>query len=318
VGGRFHATAVFLTVSLIEPVPDLSPILYERGGKRGLSLHSHLDPPLSEEIIRRLTRPHRSSHYFLLFVGKGVVHYSVDMQEVPVAAGEALFVRPQQIRVPPREKSDAEYFKITFDEVCYSRLPRTYKFWLDPWDERRIRLPPDARDRLVRVFELLRLSLQVEDGGASLMIAYLNTVMSELERAYFAATQRRMSSRNVTTFLGFQELIEEEFRSQPLVSELAQTLAVSDSALYAVVKEFAGVPPKEYLNRRIALEAQRLLSYAQISVKELASQLGFDDENYFCRFFRKRTGKSVSEFQSALQDLSRTPADSSLTSTWTG
>jgi AraC family transcriptional regulator, transcriptional activator of pobA len=51
------------------------------------------------------------------------------------------------------------------------------------------------------------------------------------------------------------------------------------------------------------IEAQRKLQYSHLSVKELAYELGFNDPDYFSRFFKKCTGKSVSEFLEVRQDL---------------
>ena len=82
-------------------------------------------------------------------------------------------------------------------------------------------------------------------------------------------------------------------------------LGLSETSLYDLVKEWAGVSPKEYMNRRVALEAQRLLLYSGVSVKELAGRLGFADENYLSRFFRKQTGNSVTDFLSQFEELSR-------------
>ena len=301
-----------LTESGIEGVPDLSPILYERSGDRGLSLHSHLDPPLSPEHVRRLARPHRTSHYFVLFVEKGTVRYSVDLQDVPATAGKVLFVRPHQVRVPPLTRLDAEYFKITFDESWFARLPRFYQFWLDPWEEHLITLPERTRKRLATLFHLLRETFKSVDDSGDLMISYLNTVMSELESVYLAEAHQRGTSRNVQSFLRFRAFVEENFMRQPMVSEAAQSLAMSVSALYSLVKELSGLSPKEYFNRRVAVEAERLVFYSGMSVKELAAHLGFEDESYFSRFFRKQTGRSISEFLSANGDLSRSSEDSSL------
>ena len=50
------------------------------------------------------------------------------------------------------------------------------------------------------------------------------------------------------------------------------------------------------------MEAQRKLRYSNISAKELAYELGFNEPDYFSRLFKKSTGKSVSDFLHS-QDL---------------
>jgi len=39
-------------------------------------------------------------------------------------------------------------------------------------------------------------------------------------------------------------------------------------------------------------------------VKELAVRLGFADENYLSRFFRKQTGQSITDFLVKFNDMS--------------
>jgi AraC family transcriptional activator of pobA len=39
------------------------------------------------------------------------------------------------------------------------------------------------------------------------------------------------------------------------------------------------------------------LVYTSISIKQLANELGFDDDAYFTRFFRKHTGVSPKVFR---------------------
>jgi AraC family transcriptional activator of pobA len=58
-----------------------------------------------------------------------------------------------------------------------------------------------------------------------------------------------------------------------------------------------GVSSLDVINARIVHEAQRELVYTTSSTKQLAAQLGFSDEAYFSRFFRKHTGLSPRVFR---------------------
>jgi AraC family transcriptional activator of pobA len=46
------------------------------------------------------------------------------------------------------------------------------------------------------------------------------------------------------------------------------------------------------LHARLLLEAQRELGYTAMSVKQVASGLGFSDAGYFTRFFQRLTGQT--------------------------
>lgn len=45
------------------------------------------------------------------------------------------------------------------------------------------------------------------------------------------------------------------------------------------------------------MEAKRLLYYSQLTVKEIAHDLGYEDHSYFSRMFRKVTGVSAITFR---------------------
>jgi AraC family transcriptional regulator, transcriptional activator of pobA len=55
----------------------------------------------------------------------------------------------------------------------------------------------------------------------------------------------------------------------------------------------------EAINARVVHEARRELVYSSLSVKQVAAELGFDDEAYFGRFFKKQTGMRPTEFRVA-------------------
>ena len=55
------------------------------------------------------------------------------------------------------------------------------------------------------------------------------------------------------------------------------------------------------INRRLVLEATRDLTFTFMSVKEIATSLGFADAGYFSRFFTRHAGVSPTQFRAAQQ-----------------
>jgi len=63
----------------------------------------------------------------------------------------------------------------------------------------------------------------------------------------------------------------------------------------------------DLINARVLHEAQRDLIYTHLPIKQLAANLGFDDDAYFSRFFRKHTGITPTDFRhQAVQGLGNT------------
>ena len=58
-----------------------------------------------------------------------------------------------------------------------------------------------------------------------------------------------------------------------------------------------GRAPGALVNERRLLEAKRSLSLTTASVKQIASELGYDDPAYFARSFRRHVGTTASDFR---------------------
>ena len=99
------------------------------------------------------------------------------------------------------------------------------------------------------------------------------------------------------TFVGFRQLLEQNFCRLHTVREYAELLNISSRTLTKYVNQSACHSPLQIINERIALEAKRLLHHSTLSVKEVGYRLGFEDPSYFVKFFKRLTGKMPSEFR---------------------
>lgn len=85
----------------------------------------------------------------------------------------------------------------------------------------------------------------------------------------------------------FVDLIEKEFRRLHSPSEYAALLHISPNALAKMVKKYFNKTLTEMIAQRIVIEAKRELYLTGKTVKEIAYELGYKDEFYFSRFFKK-------------------------------
>ncbi|MFO7324723.1 MAG: helix-turn-helix domain-containing protein [Pseudomonadota bacterium] len=95
----------------------------------------------------------------------------------------------------------------------------------------------------------------------------------------------------------FNELLEQRFRGNPSVAELARELHVSESRLRSVCLASTGQTPIQLIHARVLVEAKRQLHYTNSPVSEVAYALGFDDPAYFTRFFTRLAGESPRAFR---------------------
>lgn len=255
-------------------------------------------------VLQKLLTPHRSRLYsFILLLQGGGVH-ALDLQAYPLQAGQLLFVLPHQLHHISPRKEPVQSFNLTVDERCLSLLPKTFLLLLNPLNNPVLTFDASSLERVKALFQTLQQLLANRQANMDLVLAHLNTLLTEFNHTYFTNNERQEQEGNLSKFIDFKRMVEEEFMEQPAVQTLAARLSLTTNGLYNIVKQYAGVSPKEFMTNRLIIEAQRKLYYAETTAKELAYELGFSDPGYFSRLFKKSTGKSITQFVKEMQDLS--------------
>ncbi len=83
-----------------------------------------------------------------------------------------------------------------------------------------------------------------------------------------------------------KEAIEKDFRKKHSASEYAESLNISAKALAKITKNYFNKTLTELISERIIIEAKRELYLSNKTIKEIAYELGYEDEHYFSRFFK--------------------------------
>ncbi len=83
-----------------------------------------------------------------------------------------------------------------------------------------------------------------------------------------------------------KDAIEKDFKTKHSASDYAKSLNISPKALAKIAKTHFNKTLTELISERIIIEAKRELYLTNKAVKEIAYELGYDDEHYFSRFFK--------------------------------
>lgn len=105
-------------------------------------------------------------------------------------------------------------------------------------------------------------------------------------------------SRKAQHIERFRALLDAHFRDRWPVQRYARELRITPTQLGRLCRELLGVSALDAINARTVHEAQRVLVYSSLSIKQVAAELGFDDEAYFGRFFKKQVGRRPGDYRS--------------------
>ena len=141
----------------------------------------------------------------------------------------------------------------------------------------------------------------------SILLHLLMVLLFQMQRESETSMPPGTSNRR-EQFDSFEELLEEIFASERSVSAYARRIGCSEKTLDRACISVAGLAPKQMIQRRVVLEAKRILAYSGLPVKSLAHALGFSEVTNFVKYFRRATGESPAAFRRRVQE-SKPPTD---------
>ncbi|MEW2134577.1 AraC family transcriptional regulator [Streptomyces sp. NPDC005435] len=265
-------------------------------GAMGTGHTWHADAPLD--------RVHRIDFHVVMLFTEGPVRHMIDFAEYEAGPGDLLWIRPGQLH---RFSRTSEY-RGTVLTMQPGFLPRAtveatnlYRYDLPPL------LHPEPAQLAALQASLDQLRREYEDTTTlplSLHTAVLRHSLTAflLRLAHLAASSAEASRRQAdTTFTLFRDAVEKGFPTNHSVNAYADALGYSRRTLVRAVRAATGQTPKGFIDRRVILEAKRLLAHTDMPIGRVGAAVGFPDGANFSKFFHLHTGQTPVAFRAELR-----------------
>ncbi len=253
-----------------------------------------------------IQKPHKHDFFIVVLFVSGTGPHSIDFREYPVAPGSVFFMSPGQVHYWELSK-DSEGHILFFSSQFYSLgLPSKnlyhYPFFASPSSSSLVELDPHRCREIDLIFlEIQKENKTQESSKKEILRSYLEILLIKLTRVYRSISQTEGSEQVADSrFQQLESAIEAHFRSSHQASFYAELLSLSLRQLNRLTKSAVNKTPSELVLDRVTLEAQRLLTYSDDTIAEIASQIGFDDASYFSRLFKKKIGVTPEQFRKSL------------------
>ncbi|MEU9121801.1 AraC family transcriptional regulator [Streptomyces sp. NPDC048506] len=289
-----------------KPVPEIREVAFSAPAGRPAGMEVMTLAELRGRAAAcQLSTPHRPGFHHLLVLERGRLAHCVDFREHVLEPGDLLWSRPGQVQ---------HFGDLTGAE---GRLVLFESGFLDPATAAAARIedwygPPVRRPEGVaarRVDEAMR-QLHQEFGalGGLPLEVHLEVLRHLLAvlvlRAAFLGGPDRDGAADGEpnpTYLRFRDAVERDFTRSRRVADYARSLGYAPRTLSRATEATAGVGAKEFIDRRVALEAKRLLAHGDQSAARIADRLGFADATNFSKFFQRQTGSTPIAFRTAVR-----------------
>jgi AraC family transcriptional activator of pobA len=145
--------------------------------------------------------------------------------------------------------------------------------------------------------------INIDKFSQDVVVAQLEVMLTYSKRFY----ERQFITRKVTNHQilnRLEELLESYFSREDLLSKglptvqyIAETLHISNKYLGSLLKQLTGQTTQQHIQNKLFEKAKQKLSTTNLTVSEIAYQLGFEHSQSFNKLFKIKTNLSPLEFR---------------------
>lgn len=244
-----------------------------------------------------ISKPKRVLKYILVLCKKGNVTIVIDENEFLLNENQVITITSGQIHFFKNINGQVDILAFTLDFICkddndIELIFHNGLFCHFGMNEVITLNNTNPHDLLQKT------ALELEQKPYQYLISirnYIELLLVELNRAKIENGDEIWKPDAL--FLKFLEAIRTHFANNHSLTEFAQILLTTEAKLNEISKLHTNKTAQNVIFSLTISEAKRLLIYHNISIKEIAFQLGFNDPFYFSNFFKKHTQISPKEYK---------------------
>lgn len=246
---------------------------------------------------------HRHNYYEILFFVGGEGSHMIDFESHALQNTTLHFISPGQVHALNRQRGvdgyvlnfTKEFFVLNGGNGAVLNDFPAFNKTVFPI----VKLSPSDFLDLTRLVDQMHNEIEGTSGfKESVLVAYINLMLAKCKALLMETPDyKKNSDPTQQLFQRFNALLEDNYLELRKVTDYADRLNLSPNHLSAAIKKITGKTAGDLIHQRLILEAKRLLLHSDITAKEIAYQLNFNDPPYFTRFFKANTGYSPENFR---------------------
>jgi AraC-like DNA-binding protein len=149
------------------------------------------------------------------------------------------------------------------------------------------------------ILATLRLVVEIEHPKRIESIANLLDILFYALSDYRGEeSMKKEEKRSTYIFNAFYDLLIDNYQQQHELSWYAEKMCLTPKYFSGVIRQITGKSAAQWINEVLIIHAKRLLyTRSNMTVQQIAYELGFKSNATFCRFFKDQTGLRPSEYR---------------------
>lgn len=246
---------------------------------------------------RHIGRPHKHDFFIIILfdIAEGV--HTIDFHDYPIGNRQIHVLFPGQVHTWDIKPNTTGY-QLMVQRSFFERFAPFFRFSFSHYiNHPVISLTDNNFDLLKYEFDAIRDELKTGNSlqeVISARAAVIAAIVSKEAEAIFTDFKVFQSNPRLAKF---NMLIDKFYKQEKLVGFYASKLNISSNYLNILCKTHLNISATKLIQQRVLLEAKRLLQSTDLSIKEIAFELGFIDHAYFSNFFKGHAGVTPTQFR---------------------
>jgi AraC family transcriptional regulator, transcriptional activator of pobA len=248
----------------------------------------------------------RRNFFTIVLITAGTAIETIGFRQYEFKPGTIYFIPENQLHAIESWSKDIKGFHAIFDAdyflLCLRHQVRLHFYpFFQPDKLPYMELSVTEADILETLFKKIAQEYRSRRtmNDDLLVRLYLNVLLLEVEKLYNHKMDKASIDipRRYQLVMNFKKLVEKHYLDKKPVAEYANMLYVTPQYLNDTVKEFTGRSASSFIYEQLITEAKAQLLQTGDTITQIAGNLNFADQSYFCRFFKKHAGIAASEFR---------------------
>lgn len=237
---------------------------------------------------------HKHDFYLTVLFTKGKGTHEIDFISYDVKPGSVFLMKPGQTHNWKLSKDidgyvffhSAEFYNLHF----HSHYLHDYPFFSSFQNTPLLHIKKKRQKGMENLFHTILEEYKSEKILREQKILLLiSEIYVEVTRDYVPTKSNQASQIYLSTYTEFEKLVDEKYKHLKSPKEYASVLNITERHLNRICKSCMNKTSTDIITDRVVLEAKRLLVSADLSVSEIAAELGYFDNSYFTRLFKLKT-----------------------------
>lgn len=223
--------------------------------------------------------------------------------------GGLLFKAPNQVSANGEISQDHTGFTLLFHPDFLASYPlakkiKHYGFFSYSVNEA-LHLSDKEKTTIISIFKNIDEELQnrIDDFSQDVIISQIETLLNYSNRFYKRQFITRKSASN-HLLEKLEDILDDYFRNEkalaqgiPTVQYLADSLNMSPSYLSDMLRSVTGQNAQQHIHNKLIEKAKEKISTTNLTISEIAYELGFEHPSSFNKLFKSKTNLSPLKFR---------------------